>query len=67
MGTRDALALAKRHNLDLVEISPKARPPVCKICDYGKYKYEESKKKKENKKTATVHKTKEVQLRPRCE
>ena len=67
METRDAIALAKRHNLDLVEISPKARPPVCKICDYGKYKYEESKKKKENKKTATVHKTKEVQLRPRCE
>ena len=74
LDTRDAVALAKKTGInergkayDLVEISPKARPPVCKICDYGKYKYDESKKKKENKKTAHPHKTKEVQLRPRCE
>ena len=67
METHKALELAKRHGLDLVEISPNARPPVCRICDYGKYKYEESKKKKENKKTSHANKTKEVQLRPRCE
>lgn len=74
LDTRDAIALAKKTGIqergkayDLVEISPKARPPVCKICDYGKHKYDESKKKKENKKTASPHKTKEVQLRPRCE
>ena len=72
--TRKAIDMAKRQGLqdrgkayDLVEISPKARPPVCKICDYGKYKYDESKKKKENKKTSHPHKTKEIQLRPRCE
>ena len=50
-----------------MEISPNARPPVCRICDFGKYQYEESKKKKENKKSAQVGKVKEVQLRPRCE
>ena len=56
METRKAIDLAKRMGIqergkayDLVEISPKARPPVCRICDYGKYKYDESKKKKENK------------------
>ena len=47
MKVEDALKLAKRHLLDLVEISPNARPPVCRICDFGKYQYEESKKKKE--------------------
>ena len=67
MQTRDAIVLAKKHGLDLVEIAATARPPVCKICDFGKYKYDESKKKKENKKTAHVNKTKEIQLRPRCE
>jgi len=67
MQTRDAIVLAKKHGLDLVEIAATARPPVCKICDFGKFKYDESKKKKENKKTAHVNKTKEIQLRPRCE
>ena len=67
MNTDKALALAKRAGFDLVEISPNARPPVCRICDFGKYQYEESKKKKENKKSAQVGKVKEVQLRPRCE
>ena len=74
METRKAIDLAKRTGIqergkayDLVEISPKARPPVCKICDYGKYKYDEAKKTKENKKTAHPNKTKEIQLRPRCE
>ena len=67
MQTREAIALARDHGLDLVEIAATAKPPVCKICDFGKFKYEESKKKKENKKSAHVNKTKEIQLRPRCE
>ena len=67
MQTREAIALAKKNGLDLVEIAATASPPVCKICDYGKFKYEESKKKKENKKSAHVNKTKEIQLRPGCE
>ena len=67
MKTEEALALAKRHLLDLVEISPNARPPVCRICDFGKYQYEESKKKKETSRNSHAGKLKEVQLRPRCE
>ena len=67
MKTEQALAMAKRHSLDLVEISPNARPPVCRICDFGKYQYEESKKKKDSKKNSHAGKVKEVQLRPRCE
>ena len=67
MKTEEALALAKRHLLDLVEISPNARPPVCRICDFGKYQYEESKKKKETNRNSHAGKLKEVQLRPRCE
>ena len=67
METREAIALAQQHGLDLVEIAATAKPPVCKICDFGKFKYDESKKKKENKKSAHVNKTKEIQLRPGCE
>jgi translation initiation factor IF-3 len=67
METREAIKLAQQHGLDLVEIAGSAKPPVCKICDFGKFKYDESKKNKENKKSAHVHKTKEIQLRPRCE
>ncbi|MDG2214668.1 MAG: translation initiation factor IF-3 [Verrucomicrobiota bacterium] len=67
MKAEEALALAKRHLLDLVEISPNARPPVCRICDFGKYQYEESKKKKETNRNSHAGKLKEVQLRPRCE
>jgi len=67
MKTEEALALAKRHLLDLVEISPNAKPPVCRICDFGKYQYEESKKKKESNRNSQAGKLKEVQLRPRCE
>ena len=47
MNPRDALKLAQEAGLDLVEVSPTARPPVCRIVDYGKYKYELSKKKRE--------------------
>lgn len=62
--TRDALTKARDFGLDLVEISPNARPPVCKIMDYGKYKYELSKKEHEAKKKQTVIHLKEIQLRP---
>ncbi len=50
MSSRDALATAEEKNLDLVLISPTAKPPVCKIMNYGKFKYETVKKEKENKK-----------------
>lgn len=67
MPTKEAQILANGKNLDLVQISPNANPPVCKIMDYGKYKYEQSRKEKEarkNQKTITV---KEVRLRPGIE
>ncbi|MDR1413500.1 MAG: translation initiation factor IF-3 [Puniceicoccales bacterium] len=62
MQTFEAIATAKRQNLDLVEISPNANPPVCKILDFGKYKYCESKKNKGVPRQASA-KTKEVKLR----
>ena len=61
MNPRDALKLAKDAGLDLVEVSPSARPPVCRILDFGKYKYELSKKKKDTAKT--VNRLKEVKFR----
>lgn len=65
MSSQDALAKAKAMGLDLVEITAKSDPPVCKICDYGKYKYEQSKMKKNNR-TATT-KVKEIKFRVRTE
>ena len=65
--TSEALALAEERGLDLVEVSPKARPPVCKIMDYGKYMYEQSKKAKEAKKRQHVTHVKEVKMRPKIE
>lgn len=62
MATSEALALARKQKLDLIEVSPNAEPPVCRILDYGKYLYEEAKKQKSNK--ATTTKVKEVKLRP---
>ena len=62
--TRQALEMAKAHGLDLVEVAAQARPPVCRICDFGKYKYELAKKEKEQKKNKIVIKVKEIQLRP---
>lgn len=61
---REALALAGEAELDLIEISPQAVPPVCKIFDYGKYKYELQKKKNEAKKNQKVVNIKELKLRP---
>lgn len=62
--TRDALRKAEEFGLDLVEISPMARPPVCKIMDCGKYKYDLAKKEHEAKKHQAVVKLKEIRLRP---
>ncbi len=60
----EALALAAEKNLDLVEISPNATPPVCKIMDYGKFKYEKTKKEKENKKKQKNVVIKEIRIKP---
>jgi len=60
----EGLKLAQEAGLDLVEVSPNAEPPVCKILDYGKYKYEQQKKKAEAKKNQKIIEIKEVQLRP---
>lgn len=67
MATKEAQAMATSKNLDLVMISPNAQPPVCKIMDYGKYKYEQSRKEKESKKKQKVVNIKEVRLRPGIE
>jgi translation initiation factor IF-3 len=61
---REALEQAAAANLDLVEISPKAEPPVCKLMDYGKFRYEQQKKKNEAKKNQKIIEIKEIQLRP---
>ncbi|MBP3616149.1 MAG: translation initiation factor IF-3 [Alphaproteobacteria bacterium] len=60
----EALDMARDAGLDLLEISPQANPPVCKIMDYGKWKYEESKKQSEAKKAQKVVETKELKIRP---
>lgn len=65
--TQEALQMARERGLDLMEISPNAQPPVCKICDYGKFKYEKKKKEHEARKKQTVIKVKEIQLRPQTE
>jgi translation initiation factor IF-3 len=62
--TREALRMAEEVGLDLVEISPNADPPVCKILDFGKYKYEIQKKKNEARKKQKVIEVKEIKLRP---
>ncbi len=67
VSTQEALRMAEEKGLDLVEISPRAFPPVCKIMDYGKYKYEEAKKKQQAKKRASTVETKEIKFRPKTE
>src|ERR1700761_7025397 len=64
LSTRDAIARAFAVGLDLVEISPNAEPPVAKILDYGKFKYEQQKKKNEARKRQRVIEIKEVKVRP---
>lgn len=65
--TRDALALARQRNLDLVEVAPNAQPPVCRLLDYGKYRYEQTKKERDARKTQKVISIKEVRLRPKID
>ncbi|ADU63031.1 translation initiation factor IF-3 [Pseudodesulfovibrio aespoeensis Aspo-2] len=67
LDTRDALDRAKEKGLDLVEVAPNADPPVCKIMDYGKFKYQQQKKLQEAKKKQTVIKIKEVKFRPKTD
>jgi translation initiation factor IF-3 len=64
LNPREALALARQADMDLVEVAPEADPPVCKIMDFGRYKYEQSKKLAESRKKATVE-IKEVKFRPK--
>ncbi|EJY54594.1 translation initiation factor 3 (bIF-3) [Alicyclobacillus sacchari] len=64
MPLRDALRLAEERNLDLVNVAPNAKPPVCRIMDYGKFKYEQSKKEKESRKNQKVVLLKEVRMTP---
>ncbi len=64
MDTRDAQRMAENRGLDLVEITPTANPPVCKIMDYGKFKYEESLREKQARKSQKVQKVKEIKFHP---
>ncbi len=64
MSAKEAFKLAREAELDLVKIAPTAKPPVCKIIDYGKYKYEQTRKEKEAKKKQKVTEVKEIRLSP---
>ena len=65
--THDALRMAREAALDLVEVNPKAFPPVCKIMDFGKFKYEEKKRTAEARKRQTLIELKEIKLRPKTD
>jgi translation initiation factor IF-3 len=67
LAIREALAYAQERQLDLVEVSPTARPPVCRVMDFGKYKYEQNKKQQKARKKQHVTHLKEVKLRPKIE
>ena len=67
LSTLDALTAAEERGLDLVEVSPNADPPVCRIMDYGKFKYQQSKRAAEAKKKAARVELKEVKMRPKTE
>ena len=62
-----ALELAREHNLDLVEIAPTAKPPVCRIMDFSKYKYEQEKKERQQKKSQKVSRLKQIRIKPRID
>ena len=64
MSARDAMKLARDANLDLVKIAPTAKPPVCKIIDYGKYRYEQARREKEARKKQKTIEVKEIRLSP---
>ena len=65
VATQEALNMAKDRDLDLVEVSPNANPPVCKILDYGKYRFEQEKKLRDAKKNQKVLKLKEIRMQPK--
>ncbi len=67
MPTNQALETARRQDLDLVEVAPTATPPVCRLLDYGKYKYEQSKKEREQRKNQKVSMLREVRIRPKID
>ncbi|UZP68985.1 translation initiation factor IF-3 [Desulfovibrio mangrovi] len=67
MSRNAAIDLAKERGYDLVEVAANAEPPVCKIMDYGKFKFEQSKKKQEAKRNATVVQIKEIKVRPKTD
>jgi translation initiation factor IF-3 len=67
MPVREALAHAVEAHLDLVEVAPQATPPVCRIMDYGKYKYQQSKKMQEARRRQTTIQVKEIKMRPKIE
>lgn len=67
MPTKEAQRISAERGLDLVEIAPHGKPPVCKIMDYGKYRFEQIKREKETKKNQKVIEIKEVKLRPNIE
>ena len=64
MSSKDAMKLAKEAGLDLIKIAPTAKPPVCKITDYGKYRYEQARKEKDAKKKQKVTEVKEIRISP---
>lgn len=63
--TREALEMARERGLDLVEVAPNASPPVCRLMDYGKYRYEQSRKERESRRQQQVTKVKEVRVEPK--
>ena len=67
ISTKEALEIASKENLDLVLVAPNGNPPVCKIMNYGKYKFEQAKKEKEAKKKQKVQETKELRITPNIE
>jgi len=67
MATQDALQMAMDLGLDLVEVAPNSRPPVCKIMDYGKFKYQLQKKQQEARRNQTVVQIKEIKVRPKTD
>lgn len=67
MSVREAMKIAEEKGMDLVKVAPNAKPPVCRIMDFGKYKYEQSKREKEARKKQTIINVKEVKMRPNIE
>jgi len=67
MSSFDAIELAEQAGLDLVEVSPNANPPVCKILDYGKFRYEQEKRLRDQKRNQVITKMKEIRMQPKIE